>query len=176
MERLKVGLVGSGFIGWYHARIFHESYGADLVAIADTDNNLAGKVNEDFGCDFYTDYKEMLEKADIDAVDICLPDANHVVPSVDAAKAGKHILLEKPMARTVDDCKKIKQACDSAGIRLMIAHVLRFDPGYRRLYDAVKTGEIGDVIHLSAERKNSKLLAERLKRWRGRSISASLDS
>ena len=163
MERLKVGLIGSGFIGWYHARIFHESYGADLVAIADTDKNLVGKVKEDFGCDFYTNYKQMLEKADIDAVDICLPDANHVVPSVDAAKAGKHVLLEKPMARTVSDCKKIKQACDSAGVRLMIAHVLRFDPGYRRLFDAVNNGEIGEVIHLSAERKNSKLLAERLK-------------
>jgi predicted dehydrogenase len=163
MARLKVGMIGTGFIGWYHARIYHESYGAELVAIADIDKSIEGKVKDVFGCNYYTDYKEMLSDADIDAVDICLPDSNHVIPSIDAARAGKHILLEKPMARTVKDCKKIKDACESTGVRLMIAHVLRFDPGYKRLYDAVHNGEIGEVIHLSAERKNNRLLAERLK-------------
>ncbi len=163
MERLKVGLIGAGFIGWYHARIYHESFGAELRAMADVDAKLEDKVKGEFGCSFYTDYREMLQKENIDAVDICLPDSNHVVPSIDSAKAGKHVLLEKPMARTAEDCNKIKDACDDAGVRLMIAHVLRFDPGYKRLYDAVNSGEIGDVIHLSAERKNSRLLAERLK-------------
>jgi predicted dehydrogenase len=162
MERLRVAMIGTGFIGWYHARIYHESFGADLVAVADSDKALEKRVKEEFGCQFYTDYTEMFEKEDIDAVDICLPDANHVVPSIDAARAGKHILLEKPMARTVEDCLKIKDACDSAGVRLMVAHVLRFDAGYRRLYDAVKSGEIGEVIHITAERKNPRLLAERL--------------
>jgi predicted dehydrogenase len=163
MERLKVGVIGAGFIGWLHARIYHESFGAQLTAIADVDTGLEDRIRGEFGCAFYADYSEMLQKEDMDAVDICLPDSNHVGPSIDAAEAGKHILLEKPMARTTEDCKKIRNACDDGGVRLMIAHVLRFDPGYRRLYDAVHSGEIGDVIHLSAERKNSRLLAERLK-------------
>ncbi|HEB30649.1 MAG TPA: Gfo/Idh/MocA family oxidoreductase [Spirochaetes bacterium] len=163
MEKLRVGMIGTGFIGWLHARIYHESYGAQLAAVADSDKNVKKKVKDTFGCDFYTDYHEMLESGKIDAVDICLPDINHVEPAVAAAEAGKHILLEKPMARTAADCIKIKAACDKAGVRLLIAHVLRFDPGYKRLYDAVKSGEVGDVIHLSAERKNSRLLAERLK-------------
>ena len=124
MEKLRVGMIGTGFIGWLHARIFHESYGAELVAIADSDKNIQKNVKDTFGCEFYTDYNEMLEKADIDAVDICLPDINHVDPAVAAAQAGKHILLEKPMARTAADCKKIKDACDKAGVRLLIAHVL----------------------------------------------------
>jgi predicted dehydrogenase len=67
------------------------------------------------------------------------------------------------MARTAADCIKIRTVCEKAGVRLMIAHVCRFDPGYKRLYDAVNNGEIGEVIHLSAERKNSRLLVERLK-------------
>lgn len=163
MEKLKIGVIGAGFIGWLHARIIHESFGADLVAIADANTKLKGRVKEEFNCGFYNSYEEMLKDADIDAVSICLPDDNHVSPAVAAAKAGKHILIEKPMARTVKDCLTIKNACDSSGVRLMPAHVLRFDPGYIRLSEAVKNGEIGDVIHLSAERKNSRLLAERLK-------------
>ena len=82
----------------------------------------------------------MLAEEELDAADICLPDANHVTPSLDAAKAGKHILLEKPMARTMADCKKIKVACDENGVRILIVHVLRFDPAYNRLNDAVKNG------------------------------------
>ena len=163
MEKLRVGMIGTGFIGWFHARIYHESYGAELAAIADTDKNLEQTVKDSFGCNFYTDYKEMLKNEEIDAVDICLPDSNHVEPAVAAAESGKHILLEKPMARTVKDCKKIKDSCEKAGVRILVAHVLRFDPGYKRLYDAATNGEIGDIIHMSAERKNSRLLAERLK-------------
>ncbi len=163
MEKLRVGVIGAGFIGWYHAQVYHQSYSAELAAVADANKQLEGKVQREFGCDFYDDYKKMLANPKIDAVDICLPDNNHVTPSVDAAEAGKHILLEKPMARTAEDCRKIISACDKAGVRLMVAHVLRFDPGYIRLHDAVTGGEIGDVIHISAERKNPRTLAERLK-------------
>jgi len=163
MEKLKVGVIGAGFIGTYHARIFAESFGAELKAVADVNKSLGPKFKKDFGCAFYTDYKEMLKVEDIDAVDICLPDDNHVEPAVAAAKAGKHILIEKPMARKVKDCKKIKDACEKNGVRIMVGHVCRFDPGYIRLHSAVKSGEIGNVIHLSAGRRNSKLLAQRIK-------------
>ncbi len=163
MDKLRVGVIGAGFIGCLHARVFHESFGSDLVAIADTDKKLEDKVKKEFGCDFYASYEEMLEDAEIDAVSICLPDMNHVAPSTAAARAGKHILLEKPMARTVEDCRRIKGASDESGVRLMVAHILRFDPGYKRLYDGVKNGEVGEVIHLSTERRNSRLLAERLR-------------
>ena len=163
MEQLKVGVIGTGFIGTLHARIFHESYGAQLVAVADVDPGAEDRVKQSFGCDFYSNYEEMLKKADIQAVSICLPDDNHVAPAIAAAKAGKHILLEKPMARTSVDCLKIKEAVDKNAVKLMIAHILRFDPAYKRLHDAVAGGEVGEVIHLSAERKNSRLLAQRLK-------------
>ena len=109
MEQLKVGVIGGGFIGTIHARIFHESFGAQLVAVADAEAKVEDRVKQSFGCQFYTDYEQMLKEADIEAVSICLPDVNHVAPAVAAAKAGKHILLEKPMARTVEDCLKIKR-------------------------------------------------------------------
>ncbi len=163
MERLKVGVIGTGFIGTYHARIYAESFGAELKAVADINKSLGPKFKKDFGCAFYTDYREMLAKENLDAIDICLPDDNHVEPAVAAATAGKHILLEKPMARTVKDCKKIKEACEKNGVRIMVAHLLRFEPGYKRLYDAVNNGEIGEVIHISAGRRNSRLTAMNIK-------------
>jgi predicted dehydrogenase len=163
MAPLKIGVIGAGFIGQLHARIFHESFGAELVALADSNPAVKGLAQKTFHCDYYSSYEEMLKKADIQAVSICLPDDIHVEPAVAAAKAGKHILLEKPMARTVKDCLKIKEACDGSGVKLLVAHVLRFDPGYKRLRDAVDRGEVGEVIHLSAERKNSRLLAQRLR-------------
>lgn len=162
MEKLRVGLIGCGYMGWFHARVYHESFAAELVAIADTNKSIEAKVKNAFHCSYFDDYETMLRNAKIDAVDICLPDGMHVAPAVSAAQAGKHMLIEKPMATSVEDCLKIKKACDSVGVRFLIAHLLRFDPGYRRLYNAVKNGEAGDVIHLSAERKNPRLIAERL--------------
>jgi len=163
MERLKVGLIGAGFIGWRHGRIINESSNSELVAVVDVNPNIKDQVKKDFGCEFYTDYEEMLKKADIDAVSICLPSDNHIEPCIAAASAGKHILLEKPMARTVAGCLKIKKACDDNKVRLMVAHLLRFDGGYKRLYDSVKNNELGEVIHMSVGRRNSKLVAQRLK-------------
>jgi len=162
MKKLKLGVIGAGFIGTIHARIFHESFGARLVAVADADRNAQDRVTKSFGCEYYSDYEEMLKNADIEAVSICLPDVHHVEPALAAARAGKHILLEKPMARTVEECLKIKNAVNKYGVKLMVAHVLRFDPAYKRARDAVANGEIGEVVHLSAERKNSRLLAQRL--------------
>ena len=162
MQRLKVGLIGCGYMGWFHARVYHESAAADLVAVADLNNSIEAKVKTSFNCAFFNDYEVMLKSADLDAVDICLPDEMHVQPALAAARAGKHMLIEKPMATSVQDCLKINKACESAGVRYMVAHLLRFDPGYRRLYNAVKNGEVGEVIHLSAERKNPRLIAERL--------------
>ena len=163
MTRMKVGLIGAGFHGWHHGRVLNESYNAELVAVADVNPNIKDQVKNDFGCEFYTDYKEMLKKESIDAVSICLPDNNHVEPAIAAAIAGKHILLEKPMARTVENCLKIKKACDDNKVRLMVGHILRFDGGYKRLYDSVKNNELGEVIHMSAGRKSCKLLDQKLK-------------
>lgn len=162
MEKLKVGLIGCGYMGWFHARVYHESFGARLVAVADKDPAVEPKVQKAFGCSFYRDYETMLASEDLDAVDICLPDGLHVAPALAVARAGKDMLIEKPMATSVADCLKIKKACENAGVRYMVAHLLRFDPGYRRLHNAVLKGEAGDVIHLSADRKNPRLIAERL--------------
>jgi len=163
IKKLKVGVVGVGYIGELHARIFSEIPTADLVAVADLNRERAKKIGERFQCDYYFNPSELFARGDIEAVSICVPDKYHTEPAIAAAKAGKHILLEKPIARTVKDAEKIKKTAEDNNVRLMIAHILRFDPRYVELHDRIQGGDLGEIIHIKAKRQNPKLMQDRLK-------------
>lgn len=163
VKKLKVGVVGVGFIGELHARIFNEIPTADLIAVADPDKERAKKIGQRFHCEYYFSPLELFNHKDIEAVSICVPDKYHVEPAIAAAKAGKHILLEKPIARTVKDAEKIRKGAEDNGVRLMVAHILRFDPRYVQLHDKIQRGDLGELIHIRAKRQNPKLIQDRLK-------------
>lgn len=160
LEKLRVGVVGVGFIGELHARIFNEIPTADLVAVADPDKERAREIGERFQCRYYQDYLELFNEKDIQAVSICVPDRYHLEPAIAAAKAGKNILLEKPIARTVEDAEKIRKAAEDNGVRLMVAHLLRFDPRYVQLHDRIQRGDLGEIIHIRAKRQNPKSIQD----------------
>ncbi|MDD5658548.1 MAG: Gfo/Idh/MocA family oxidoreductase [Actinomycetota bacterium] len=162
MEKLKAGVIGSGFFGRLHSKVISESESVKLVAIADKNKSLKKNIESFFNCNFYDNYMEMIEKEKLDFVSICTPDDLHVEPCVFAAENKVNILLEKPMARTVSDCHKIMDTCKKNNTRIMIAHLLRFDPAYKKLFDCVSNGDLGEVLHLSAERGSSKIVAEKL--------------
>lgn len=162
MEKLRMGVIGLGFIGSLHARVIAENPCAELVAVSDLDAALTRKFSEKYGCDGYVDYNEMLKRDDIDAVDVCVPEDFHVGPSVAVAKAKKKALfLEKPIAKTFAEAVEIKKACDENGVRLMINQVLKFDPRYVQLYDQVKSGALGDISQVFVKRQNPKAVARR---------------
>ena len=162
MSKLKLGVVGQGFIGNLHSRIIHELHNADLVAVADTDKDSLRKAKEDFGCEVYENYNDLFNKADIDAVSICMPDHYHLEPVLAAAAAGKHILCEKPIATSFDEALKMKEASEKAGVRLMIAHLLRFDPRYVAVQEQITNGSLGEILHLRGKRQNPRPIVERL--------------
>ena len=163
MKKLRIGVIGLGFIGGLHTRIWAESDIAELVAVADINGEAAKQAAAQYGCEAYTDYNEMLKKADIDAVDICVPEDFHVAPAVAAANAKKDILLEKPIAKTVAESLEIKKAVDDNGVRMMIAHICKFDPRYVQLNDAIKAGKLGEITTLALKRTNSMGTPKRLK-------------
>ena len=104
MDRIKIGVIGLGFMGDLHANCYSTLPNVDLVGIADKDpqkKELANKYNTKY----YDDYKDLLN-SDIDAVSVCLPDKFHVDACCDAAKAKKHILVEKPLAHNHESAKK----------------------------------------------------------------------
>ena len=163
MKKLKVGVIGLGFIGGLHARIWAESDIAELAAVADVNGAAVSAAADQYGCKGYTDYSEMLCDGDIDAVDICVPENFHVAPAVAAAAAKKAILLEKPIAKTAAEAEEIKKAAADNGVRLMIAHILKFDPRYVQLNEAIKSGRLGEISTLALKRTNSQGTPKRLK-------------
>ncbi len=152
--KLGVGVIGVGGMGECHARVFSEIPTTELVAVADISKERARKIAERFQCDYYLNFTDLLKREDIQAVSIVTPDLYHVEQSIAAAEAGKHILLEKPIAQTVKEAEKIKKAADVNDVRLMIAHILRFDARYVQLHDQIEQGVLGDIIHIRAKRQS----------------------
>lgn len=154
MDKLRAGVIGLGMMGQTHSRAYVENSLSELVAVADLNIELAEKVSKELGVKLYTDYREMLKKEDIDAVSICTPDHLHKEMAVTAAEFGKDMLIEKPIAISSEEGEQIIKAAESAKVKLMIAHCLRFDPGYWQTYEAVRRGDIGKVVHFFARRND----------------------
>jgi predicted dehydrogenase len=122
----RIGLIGTGHFGAVHARAIHTQPDATLAAVCATDAATAKAFADIHSGEPYSDWRRMLERADIDAVVIATPHHLHEEMAIAAAQAGKHIFLEKPMAPTVAACRRISEAADAADIVLMVGHVAHF--------------------------------------------------
>ena len=148
----KIGLVGYGFMGKMHSQCYNATGMAKMVAIADVDPAKRAEAKEKFGCDVYDSVEAMLESAEIDVVDVCTPTYLHEPVVLAAAKAGKHIMCEKPMSISVKSTKKMIQAAEKAGVTFMVAQVIRFWPEYKIIKDMIDSGKYGKVKFMSASR------------------------
>ena len=129
---LKVGVIGVGTMGRHHARIYSELPGVQLVGVADTDKEAAAKVAGQFGARSFADSRALLKEG-LDAVSIAVPTSVHRDVAIAAASAGANVLLENPIADTLDNAARIIAACKQNGTTLMIGHVERFNPVYRAI-------------------------------------------
>lgn len=162
MEQLKMALVGAGIIGGVHARALYENEKIHFAAVVDIKKELADALAAKYGCRSYGSIESCLEHEDIDAVDICVTEDHHVAPAVAAAAAQKHILLEKPVAKTTAEALEIVEAAKQNNVRLMVAHLLHFDARYGLLLDMVRRGELGDVSSVYVKRCNTISTCERI--------------
>lgn len=151
---VKFALVGAGSIGKKHAGCIRGIEGASLEAVVDIVPEEAKLVAGDDAVACQT-LEEALASVEIDAVDVCTPTPTHADIAIAALKAGKHLLLEKPMARTLEQCDAILEAAASAPGKAMVAHVLRFFPEYRSARDAVEAGKVGKPAVVRTSRGGS---------------------
>jgi UDP-N-acetylglucosamine 3-dehydrogenase len=140
---LNIGLLGAGFIGATHAGAFANLAGVRLAAVADVNRAAADKLAGQYGARAAYTLEAVLDDADIDAVSICLPTFLHAGTVVVAAERGKHILCEKPLALSLADVDRMRAAVQRAGVKCMVAQVIRFWPEYIRIREALEAGQIG---------------------------------
>ena len=137
---MKVGIVGVGFMGTTHAAAWAETPVTLAGFVAETSRE-AHRLAERYGARVYPDLNALI--ADVDVVDICAPTHLHYDMVLQAAAAGRHIVCEKPLARTLAQGQAMVAACRKAGIQLLVAHVVRFFPEYALAKAAVDGGQIG---------------------------------
>jgi UDP-N-acetylglucosamine 3-dehydrogenase len=152
MKQLGIAIVGAGFWGRNHARNLKELSETRLIAICDKDEARAKSVANLFGIEAYSDSTEMLERKDIDAVTVCTWSTNLAIEATRALNAGKHVLVEKPMANNVLEAKKIVALARKKQRYLMVGFLMRFIPGLHHIKQAVTKGEIGTVVYATARR------------------------
>jgi UDP-N-acetyl-2-amino-2-deoxyglucuronate dehydrogenase len=137
------GIIGCGMIAKFHARAIADIRGARLAACFDTVPALADRLAGETGCRAYHDLDTMLADPAVDVVTICTPSGAHMEPAVAAARAGKHVIVEKPLEITLKRCDAILQACKKSGVVLSTIFPSRFHAPAREIKDAIEEGRFG---------------------------------
>jgi predicted dehydrogenase len=165
MQPVKVGVVGLGFMGSHYARILHQTPNAELAAVADLDADRTAALATALGVPGFGGIDDLLQTGpDVSAVVVTTPEAAHEESAIAAASAGKHLLVEKPLAMTVDGCRRISDACARAGVMLMVAHHSHFDPRFGELKRQLEAGTLGRIVTMYARRNMYTASAERISR------------
>lgn len=144
MDKVRVGLIGTGFVGDIHAAAFKMITGGEVVAVAGSNPEKTRLFAHERNIPrAYGDYRAILDLKDVDLINIAIPNDLHARVAMDAAAAGKHVLCEKPLCRTLEQADQMIEACRKAGVLLMYAEELCFAPKYVRAKRLVDEGAIG---------------------------------
>jgi predicted dehydrogenase len=135
---------------------------AELAGIADLNEQVARDAAAPFGTQSFSSVHEMLDGADLDGLIVATIEDAHREPCVTALERGIGVLVEKPLASTIESGQAIIEAAERSGASLLVGHVLRFDARYAQMREAVRSGRIGETISLYARRLNGKLAQNRL--------------
>lgn len=140
-------IVGCGVIAPTHAAAIRAVAGAELRIVVDSvHENAEQRAREFGGVDFTTDLAEMLERKDVDVVSVCVPSGLHAEVGVQVARAGKHLIMEKPLEVSLTAADRLLNACQESGVKLAVVSQHRFDPGTRQLRAALEAGRFGQLI------------------------------
>jgi predicted dehydrogenase len=149
LERIGYGIIGAGWILPNHAIAARHlrDRNVELTAIADIDERRARRAAEEFGArHWYTDYRALLARDDIHVVSLCLPHHLHRDVAIEAARVGKHVLCEKPLALDVGEADAMIAAARQAGVQLGVIFQHRWDPPFQRLHRAIERQAFGQVL------------------------------
>jgi UDP-N-acetyl-2-amino-2-deoxyglucuronate dehydrogenase len=147
---LNAGLIGCGRVGPRHAESISELPQVRLAAVADVVESRAQRFARAYGGQAYTDYRQILDRPDVDMVSICTPSGLHAQMAIDALQAGKHVVLEKPMALSLEDADRIINTALHTGRKLCVVLQNRYNPPMQDLRRVVDEGKLGRLMLGSA--------------------------
>jgi len=152
MKKLGVAVIGTGFWGRNHARIFKELEETELLAVCDVNAERAKNAAKQFDVTPYTSIGKMLKKKDIEAISICTWSMNLAKEALKSLKAGKHVLVEKPMATNAKQAEKLLKTAEKEKLHLTVGFLMRFIPGIQHIKKAVEEKTIGELVCATAKR------------------------
>lgn len=146
MSKFRVGIIGCGKIFPMHAVSVTKQENAELICVCDNKEEVAKKRAEEYGCKYYTDYKEMIEKENLDTVHLCTPHYLHPEMAIYAMSKGLHVLTEKPMAINKEDAYRMQEAAKKYDRALMVSFQNRFNPGSLLIKRTLESGDLGKIL------------------------------
>jgi predicted dehydrogenase len=154
VDKLGIGVVGCGNIAKVHLEQLVKQQNAALVGICDIVPERAAQVSAEYDVPGYTSYDELLARPEVNAVLIATPNYNHREATLQAFAAGKHVLVEKPMARTVRECDEMIAAAEAAGLKLGVGHVLRLMQPFSAILELIASGDFGRPRAIEMSRRS----------------------
>ena len=145
-DPIRFGLIGCGRVAPRHAQSFSELADARLVAVADVIESRAQRFAKEYRAEAYTDYRRLLERRDIDVVNICTPSGMHAQMAIEAMQAGKHVIVEKPMAMNLRDADRMIASEQATGVKLCVILQNRYNPPMQDLRRVVDEGKLGKLL------------------------------
>ncbi len=152
MKRLGVAVIGTGFWGKNHARVYKELPCTELVAICDVNGERAKAIADHFGVEAYTNSSRMLKNEEIEAVSVCTWSTMLAKEAQKALHSEKHVLVEKPMATNTKQAENLLQISKANNLHLTVGFLMRFIPGVQAIREAVESKKIGELVSASAKR------------------------
>ena len=152
MAELKAAVIGVGSMGRRHARVYAELPETELVAVADASEADSARTADQYGGKAYMDYQEMLAAERPDLITVAVPTVLHLDVAKTALAAGCHVLVEKPIAASVDEAQSLIAAAATANRKLMVGHIVRFDPTVQALKQHIDAGELGRIFQIVCRR------------------------
>lgn len=166
---LRTAVVGCGIFGSYHVRAYAEYPRSELVLVCDLDEKRARAMARQFGCNYTTKSSDIAKRNDIHAVSIATPDFAHMKVALEMIRAGKDLLIEKPLATTTREAERIVKAAKKARVRVMVDFHNRFSPPFVKAKEDIDAGTLGTVVSGFARLSNKASVPLKWLSWAGKS-------
>ncbi|UCC67052.1 MAG: Gfo/Idh/MocA family oxidoreductase [Armatimonadota bacterium] len=170
MPKKRFALIGAGLFGEIHAKAYSAHPEVEFAAVCDLDEARAKEIAERYGAAKHcTDWREVVQEAGVDAVSVATPDFAHAEIAIGAAEAGKHLLVEKPLAATVRECEQIISAAKEQGVKLMVDFHNRWSPAFHEAHRLLREGALGTPRFVYFRLSNTTFVPLKMLSWAERS-------